>query len=231
MAETSAWLAGNLTDDPELRYNSSGTARATFRVAVPSRVATESSGGMVSRRSTRWWSGATRPSTRPRPAQGLPGGGRGPAGAAVLAGRRRQRPLGGPGRGGRARAEPQLGHGEHDQGDQAGLSQTRCLAGNAVACRVKGRAQRPRPGVPPGRTDTFTGSGARATIHRNRVMRAGGPMLSWLRALARRFRAGRRSARQRADPLLSQDAGRARARAKADYHNRVGDPGHGSGSM
>jgi hypothetical protein len=38
MAETSIFLAGNLTDDPELRYTPGGTARATFRVAVPSRV-------------------------------------------------------------------------------------------------------------------------------------------------------------------------------------------------
>jgi single-strand DNA-binding protein len=38
MAETSIFLAGNLTDDPELRYTTSRTARATFRVAVSSRV-------------------------------------------------------------------------------------------------------------------------------------------------------------------------------------------------
>jgi single-stranded DNA-binding protein len=38
MAETSVSLAGDLTDDPELRYTASGTARATFRVAVSSRV-------------------------------------------------------------------------------------------------------------------------------------------------------------------------------------------------
>jgi single-strand DNA-binding protein len=38
MAETSISLAGNLTDDPDLRYTTAGTARATFRVAVSSRV-------------------------------------------------------------------------------------------------------------------------------------------------------------------------------------------------
>jgi single-strand DNA-binding protein len=38
MAETSVTLAGNLTDDPDLRYTTSGTARATFRVAVSGRV-------------------------------------------------------------------------------------------------------------------------------------------------------------------------------------------------
>jgi hypothetical protein len=51
-------------------------------------------------------------------------------------------------------------------------------------------------------------------------------MLSWLRTLMRRIRAGRRRARPAADPLLASDAERARARANADYHNRVGDPGH-----
>ena len=38
MAETSIFLAGNLTDDPELGYTTGGTARATFRVAVSGRV-------------------------------------------------------------------------------------------------------------------------------------------------------------------------------------------------
>jgi hypothetical protein len=54
-------------------------------------------------------------------------------------------------------------------------------------------------------------------------------MLTWLRALVRRIRPGRRRARPGADPLLASGAERARARATADYHNRVGDPGHGSG--
>jgi single-strand DNA-binding protein len=38
MAETSIFLAGNLTDDPELHHSPGGTARATFRVAVSGRV-------------------------------------------------------------------------------------------------------------------------------------------------------------------------------------------------
>jgi single-strand DNA-binding protein len=38
MAETSVALAGNLTDDPELRFTPQGTAKATFRVAVTGRV-------------------------------------------------------------------------------------------------------------------------------------------------------------------------------------------------
>ena len=55
-------------------------------------------------------------------------------------------------------------------------------------------------------------------------------MLAWLRALARRVPAWRRHrARHRADPLLASDSERARARATADYYNRVGDPGHFGG--
>jgi single-strand DNA-binding protein len=34
MAETSIFLAGNLTSHPDLRHTTSGVARATFRVAV-----------------------------------------------------------------------------------------------------------------------------------------------------------------------------------------------------
>ena len=37
MAEPSVSLAGNLTDDPEVRYTDSGIARAMFRVAVSGR--------------------------------------------------------------------------------------------------------------------------------------------------------------------------------------------------
>src|SRR4029453_18011853 len=38
MAETSIFLAGNLTSDPELHHSPGGIARATFRVAVSARV-------------------------------------------------------------------------------------------------------------------------------------------------------------------------------------------------
>jgi single-stranded DNA-binding protein len=38
MAETSSFLVGNLTSDPELHHSPGGTARATFRVAVSSRI-------------------------------------------------------------------------------------------------------------------------------------------------------------------------------------------------
>jgi hypothetical protein len=58
----------------------------------------------------------------------------------------------------------------------------------------------------------------------------GEQMLTRIRALVRRVPAWRRRrARQGADPLLASDAERARARAAADYHNRVGDPGHFGG--
>jgi hypothetical protein len=55
-------------------------------------------------------------------------------------------------------------------------------------------------------------------------------MLTRIRALLRRVPAWRRRrTRPRTDPLLASDADRSRARAHADYHNRVGDPGHTSG--
>ena len=43
MAETSIFLAGNLTDDPEVRYTEGGVARAVFRVAVSGRREQEAS--------------------------------------------------------------------------------------------------------------------------------------------------------------------------------------------
>jgi hypothetical protein len=49
-------------------------------------------------------------------------------------------------------------------------------------------------------------------------------MLTWLRAVVRHTRAGRRRTLQGVDPLLSSDAERAHSRAIADYYNRVGDP-------
>jgi hypothetical protein len=52
-------------------------------------------------------------------------------------------------------------------------------------------------------------------------------MLTRIRALMRCLPAWRpRRARKRADPLLAPDSERARARATAEYYNRVGDPGH-----
>jgi single-strand DNA-binding protein len=43
MTEPSVGFAGNLTDDPEVRYTDSGMARATFRVAVSGRREQEAS--------------------------------------------------------------------------------------------------------------------------------------------------------------------------------------------
>jgi single-strand DNA-binding protein len=37
MAEASVSFAGNLTDDPQVRYTEAGIARATFRVAISGR--------------------------------------------------------------------------------------------------------------------------------------------------------------------------------------------------
>ena len=43
MTEAAVSLAGNLTDDPEVRYTEGGIARATFRVAVSGRREQEAS--------------------------------------------------------------------------------------------------------------------------------------------------------------------------------------------
>jgi single-strand DNA-binding protein len=43
MTEAAASFAGNLTDDPEVRYTESGIARATFRVAISGRREQEAS--------------------------------------------------------------------------------------------------------------------------------------------------------------------------------------------
>jgi primosomal replication protein N len=43
MTEASVSLAGNLTDDPEVRYTESGIARAMFRIAVSGRREQEAS--------------------------------------------------------------------------------------------------------------------------------------------------------------------------------------------
>jgi single-strand DNA-binding protein len=43
MTEASVTFAGNLTDDPEVRYTESGIARAVFRVAVSGRREQEAS--------------------------------------------------------------------------------------------------------------------------------------------------------------------------------------------
>ena len=78
MTEASVSFAGNLTDDPEVRYTDSGIARAVFRVAVSGRREQEPS--FLHRDRV----------ARPGPAcgavaeQGQPGRGHGPAPAAEL---------------------------------------------------------------------------------------------------------------------------------------------------
>jgi single-strand DNA-binding protein len=59
MTEAAVSFAGNLTDQPKVRYTEGGIAGAMFRVAV-------SAAGSRSRRSSPLSSGATRPSTQPR---------------------------------------------------------------------------------------------------------------------------------------------------------------------
>ena len=55
-------------------------------------------------------------------------------------------------------------------------------------------------------------------------------MLAGIRTLLRRVPTWwQRWTRPGADPLLASHAARARARAAADHHNRVGDPGHTAG--
>jgi hypothetical protein len=117
MAETSIFLAGNLTSDPSCTTAPAAPPGPPSGWPWPAGPAMPRAGGMVSRRSTRWWSGATRPCTPPSRSRRQPGRGHRPAGAAVLAGRRRHRPLGGRGRGQRAGTEPSLGNGNHDQVD------------------------------------------------------------------------------------------------------------------
>jgi single-stranded DNA-binding protein len=51
MTEASVSFAGNLTDDPEVRYTESGIARAMLRVAVASQVRWKSETGVGSQQS------------------------------------------------------------------------------------------------------------------------------------------------------------------------------------
>jgi hypothetical protein len=77
MTEAAVSFAGNLTEDPEVRYTDGGIAQAMFRVAVSGRREQR-------RRSSPSWCGATRPSTPRSPWLRQPGGGHGPAPAAEL---------------------------------------------------------------------------------------------------------------------------------------------------
>jgi single-stranded DNA-binding protein len=109
MSEASVSFAGNLTDDPQIRYTESGIARAMFRVAVSSRREQEPSFFTV----MVWRDQAE------HAAQSLVKDSR-----VVILGRLQQRtldrrgwqrPLGRRGRGRGAGAEPAMGDGHHDQ--------------------------------------------------------------------------------------------------------------------
>ena len=78
MTEASVSFAGNLTEDPEVRYTDSGIAWARFRVAVSARREQEASFFTVV-----VWAGPGR-ACRRVPGQGQPGCSRGPAPAADL---------------------------------------------------------------------------------------------------------------------------------------------------
>ena len=91
MTQASMSFAGNLTEDPEVRYAEGGIARAVFRVAVSGRREASFFTVIV-------WRDQAEHAARV-PSQGHPGGGRGPTPAAGLDRRGRQRPLGRGGRG------------------------------------------------------------------------------------------------------------------------------------
>jgi single-strand DNA-binding protein len=81
MTEAAVSFAGNLTDQPEVRYTDGGIARATFRVAVSGRREQEPSFFAV----VVWRDQAEHAAESLSKAQ--PRGGYGPAAAAVLADR------------------------------------------------------------------------------------------------------------------------------------------------
>jgi hypothetical protein len=112
MTEAAVSFAGNLTDDPEVRYTEAGIARAMFRVAVSGRREQEPSFFTV----VVWRDQAEHAS------QSLTKGSRvvvvGPAPAARLDRPGWRRPLGRGGRGRGAGPEPAVGDGHHDPNDE-----------------------------------------------------------------------------------------------------------------
>jgi single stranded DNA-binding protein len=115
MTEAAISFAGNLTDQPEVRYTEAGIARAMFRVAVSGRREQEPSFFTV----IVWRDQAE------HAAQSLSKGSR-----VVVLGRLQQRTWtaeDGRGRCRGARGEPAVGDGDHDQDDEK--------PGSLVACR------------------------------------------------------------------------------------------------
>ena len=89
--------------------------------------------------------------------------------------------------------------------------------------------RRPRAQAPTTRQDGLLSRADGDTWNCNN-MTGGELMLTRIRTLLRRIPAWwQRCTRPGADPLLASEAERARARAAADYLNRVGDPGHTAG--
>jgi hypothetical protein len=112
MTEATVSFAGNLTDDPQVRYTDSGIARATVRVAVSGRREQEASLFTV----IVWRDQAEHARS---PSRRQPSRGRGPAPAAGLDRRGRQHPVSwsrswptSPGR------PTALGNDDHDQGEE-----------------------------------------------------------------------------------------------------------------
>jgi single-stranded DNA-binding protein len=93
MTEAAVSFAGNLTDQPEIRYTEAGIARAMFRVAVSGRREQEASFFTV----VVWRDQAEHAAESLT--KGQPGRGHGPTPAADLDRRGRQRPLDRRGRG------------------------------------------------------------------------------------------------------------------------------------
>jgi hypothetical protein len=129
MTEASVSFAGNLTDDPEVRYTEGGIARAMFRVAVSGRREQEASFFTV----IAWRDQAD------HAAQSLSraaGSGSWPAPAAELDRRGRQRPGECRGRGRGAGAQPAVGDRDDDQGD-AQLRAVANTTGSPSSCRLR----------------------------------------------------------------------------------------------
>jgi Single-strand binding protein family len=133
VTEAAVSFVGNLTDDPEVRYTEDGIARAMFRVAVSGRREQEASFFTVI-----VWRDPGR-ACQPVALEGQPDRGRGPAPAANLDRRGRQRPIHRRGRGRRAGTKPAVGDRHTKPGDQVELSRPYWLASNAVVRRARSR--------------------------------------------------------------------------------------------
>jgi hypothetical protein len=142
MTEAAVSFAGNLTDDPEVRYTDSGIARAILRVAVNGRRDQEASFFTVV-----VWRDQAEHAVEVSD-EGQPRGGRGPAPAAGMDHRGWQRPLRGRVAGRGAGSEPAVGN-DDEQGDAQLRPVTRSTYGAVLACRP------PAASVPPTKPSIF----------------------------------------------------------------------------